>query len=480
MAPPFNRRTALLAAVAATLPLGSFPTLAQIDPAMKPDDARTLAQEAWVFGMPLVYIATQIDTVTHVAKPQGPFAPINQFAHYREFPDASNKTVVGLNVDTLYSLAALDLSQGPIVLSVPEMGNRFWLMQFIDAWNNVPHAPGSRTVGGKGGNFAIVGPAWKGTLPAGLTELRIPTNLVLIGGRTYTRDKDDYPAVHALQDQYKLVPLAEWGKAYTPPADVPLKPGVDSKTPVPAQVLAMSPEAFFSRLNALLVANPPEPADPATMARIARLGIAPGASFSMAAFTPEVRKAIEDGVAAGQKQMQAATRGKDVNGWDITLDMGRYGTNYPYRASWTFYGVGGNLAEDAVYPFASKDGDGAALNGAEHIRPAFLEGRDPAGECVLVPDDVRRRELPRAQCHQPLRARRPERDEVRRRRFADDLHPEPSAGCGPAGQLAAGAQGGRVQARLAPLCAEEGGRGWHLVSAGDQAGAVGRIANGPT
>ena len=233
MAPLFNRRTALLVAIATTLPFISFSARAQMDPAMKPDEARTLAQEAWVFGMPLVYIATQIDTVTHVAKPQGPFAPINQFAHYREFPDASNKTVVGLNVDTLYSLASLDLSQGPIVLSVPEMGNRFWLMQFIDAWNNVPHAPGSRTVGGKGGNFAIVGPAWKGTLPAGLTELRIPTNLVLIGGRTYTRDKDDYPAVHALQDQYKLVPLAEWGKAYTPPADVPLKPGVDSKTPVP-------------------------------------------------------------------------------------------------------------------------------------------------------------------------------------------------------------------------------------------------------
>ena len=52
-----------------------------------------------------------------------------------------------------------------MVLSIPEMGNRFWLMQIIDAWNNVPHAPGSRTVGGKGGNFAIVGPGWKGTLP---------------------------------------------------------------------------------------------------------------------------------------------------------------------------------------------------------------------------------------------------------------------------------------------------------------------------
>lgn len=146
--------------------------------------------------MPLVYIATQIDTITHVAKPHGPIAPINQLAQYREFPDASNRTVVGLNVDTLYSLAELDLSQGPIVLSVPDMGGRFWVKQLIDAWNNVPHAPGSRTVGGKGGNFAIVGPYWKGTLASGLTELRIPASIVLIGRRTYTADKEDYAAVH--------------------------------------------------------------------------------------------------------------------------------------------------------------------------------------------------------------------------------------------------------------------------------------------
>jgi hypothetical protein len=401
MAPQVNRRTALLAAMATTLPLGSFSALAQMDPAMKPEEARTLAQEAWVFGMPLVYIATQIDTVTHVAKPQGSFAPINQFAHYREFPDASNKTVVGLNVDTLYSLASLDLAQGPIVLSVPDMGNRFWLMQLVDAWNNVPHAPGSRTLGGKGGNFAIVGPAWTGTLPTGLTELRIPTDLVLLGGRTYTAGKEDYAAVHALQDQYRLVPLSEWGKAYTPPTDVPLKPGVDTSTSVPAQMLAMPPEAFFSRLNALLVTNPPEPADPATMARIARLGIAPGEPFSMTAFTPEVRKAIEEGVAAGQRQMQETTRGKEVNGWEITLDMGRYGTNYPYRASWTFYGIGGNLAEDAVYPLASKDGDGAALNGANKYILHFSKDEIPPvnafwsltmydAESYLVPNAIDR------------------------------------------------------------------------------------------
>ena len=394
-----SRRTMLFAATAMTLPITRFSALAQSD--LTPDEARTLAREAWVFGMPLVYIEKQIDALTHVTKPEGHFAPINQFAHYREFPDASNRTVVGFNVDTLYSLSNLDLSNGPIVLSIPDMGNRYWLMQLVDAWNNVPHAPGSRTVGGKGGNFAIVGPKWSGTLPSGLTELRVPTALIMVGGRTYTAGKDDYAAVHALQNQYKLTPLSEWGETYTPPANVPLKPGVDAKTPVTTQVLAMSPEAFFNRLNALLVDNPPDPADPQTMARLARLGVAPGATFSMAAFSPEVRKAIEEGVAQGQKLMHETARGKNVNGWEITLDMGRYGTNYPYRASWTFFGVGGNLAEDAIYPVAKTDGGGKPLDGADKYELRFAKNEmPPAGafwsltaydaNSYLVPNSINR------------------------------------------------------------------------------------------
>ena len=82
---------------------------------ISPDEAKAIAQEAWVFGMPLVYIEIQIDTATHVSKVDHARAPINQFVHYRAFPDASNRTVVGFNVDTLYSLAQLDLSREAVL-----------------------------------------------------------------------------------------------------------------------------------------------------------------------------------------------------------------------------------------------------------------------------------------------------------------------------------------------------------------------------
>src|SRR5262245_41281573 len=164
------------------------------------DAARSIAQDGYVFGLPLVYIALSAEVQTNVPKPEGGRAPFNQFDQHREFPDAKNNRIVGMNVDTLYSLANLDLTAEPIVLVVPPMkGNRWWIMQIIDAWNDVPAAPGSRTHDGKGGTFAIVGPNYKSEVPAGLEVIRVDTSLAMVGGRTYTGGPKDYALVHAIQ-----------------------------------------------------------------------------------------------------------------------------------------------------------------------------------------------------------------------------------------------------------------------------------------
>ena len=96
-------------------------------------------------------------------KPEGTRAPYDQFAHYRDFPDPESRTVVVWNVDTIYPIGFLDLSAEPIVLSIPPMGNRWWLMQIVDNWNDVPAAPGTRTFGNGGGNFALCGTKIAGT-----------------------------------------------------------------------------------------------------------------------------------------------------------------------------------------------------------------------------------------------------------------------------------------------------------------------------
>ena len=142
--------------------------------------------------------------------------------------------------------------------------------------------------------------------------------------------------------------------------------------------------------------------------------------------------------------MRETQRGKNVNGWDIALDMGRYGTNYPYRASWTFYGVGGNLPEDAIYPFAAKDGDGNLLNGANKYVLHFTKAEIPPvnafwsltmydAESYLVPNPINRYAL----------------GDRSGMKVGDDgsltiyIQSE-SPGADKAGQLAAGAKGRRV------------------------------------
>jgi hypothetical protein len=337
---------------------------------LTPADARTLARDAYVFGFPAIYIAKQQEILTNVPKPEGTRAPFNQFAHYRNFPDPTNRTVVLWNVDTLYSIGTLDLTDEPIVLSIPPMGDRWWLMQVIDDWNDVPAAPGTRTFGNEGGDFALCGPNFKGTLPAGLTEVRIDTSLAGLGGRTYTAGPADLTVVRKIQDQYTLIPLSQWkgkGTKYTPPAEVPVKGTVDLKTPLGDQVFGMTAEAFFSRLNELLVNNPARPDDAPAMARIARLGIAPGGTFSVSGFSPEVRKAIDEGIADAKQAIldQEPKLGKVVNGWALNLKGGRYGTDYLNRASATYFCVGANLAEDAVYPGTTKDSNGDLLDAAK-------------------------------------------------------------------------------------------------------------------
>ena len=346
---------------------------------LSPEQAKELAKDAFLFGMPAILIDIQFDFNSYVSKPDGAKAPVNQFAHFREFVDASNRSIVGFNVDNLYSLASLDLREEPVILSMPDMGDRYWIMQFIDAWNGVPAAPGSRSQGGKAANFVIAGPNWKGGFPEGMEVIKSPTTLTMIGGRTYCSGASDYAAVNALQDKCTLTPLSQWGKDYTPPNNVPLKEGFDGTKLVNQQVMGMSAEQYFKTLNRLLVDNPPYESDSEIMGRIASLGISPGADFSSGAFSPEVAEAIEDGYALGTQEMMAGIRnlGESVNNWSLTYDMGRFGTRYAYRASWTLIGVGGNLMEDAFYPNTMVDSEGNVYDGANNYTLSFKKEEIP-------------------------------------------------------------------------------------------------------
>src|SRR5262249_35445175 len=349
-------------------------------------DAAKLGVDAYVYGYPLVTMELTPRVVTNVAEPKGAHAPMGQFANLREYPNTSFKDVTAPNADTLYSSAFLDLGKEPYVLSLPNEAGRYYLMPMLSGWTDVFQVPGKRTTGTRAQTYAITGPGWKGTLPAGVKELKSPTNMVWILGRTYcTGTPEDYKAVHAIQDQYKLVPLSAYGKPYTAPAGS-VDPAVDMKTPVRDQVDRLSAADYFNLMAQLLKSNPPAKAEGPMGAKLRRLGIVPGQEFDLAKAEPAVRQGLDGAPKAGVEKIMGhfKTAGKGVNGWVFTTRTGLYGTDYLQRALVTAIGLGANRPQDAVYPTSEKDAAGRPYDGANTYVVRFAKGQRVPGQSRWV------------------------------------------------------------------------------------------------
>jgi len=337
-------------------------------PASQPgvEEVVSTAIEAYIYGYPLVTVDMTRKQLSNVATPEGTHAPMGQLNKMRVYPDASFKSVTAPNADTLYTTAFFDVSQEPWVLSVPDMGDRYYLLPMLDGWTNVFQVPGKRTTGGKDQKYVITGPNWSGTLPPGVTEYKSPTGMVWLIGRIYcTGTPEDYAKVHALQDKFSLVPLSSYGKPYTPmPGEVDAN--FDMKTPVRDQVDALSINDYFNYLARLMKTNPPAAADAPFVEKMKAIGLEPGKDFDpskLGAFDREIIKGVPK--LAQVKIMEYFKKAAEpVNGWMyLTKDVGVYGTNYIQRALVTAIGLGANRPQDAIYPTSQKDADGHEYDG---------------------------------------------------------------------------------------------------------------------
>ncbi len=178
------------------------------------DRTHEIAIEAYIYAFPMVLM--EMTRRVSFEIPSGSAASMNQFVHLRAFPDHTFTAVVRPNVDTLYSIAYFDVSEEPLVLTIPQGTDRYHMMPMIDMWTDVFACPGTRTTGSAGGHFAITGPRWSGKLPAGVQAIRSPTSIGWIIGRTKTNGVSDYETVHAIQNGYRLTPISRFGRPSSP------------------------------------------------------------------------------------------------------------------------------------------------------------------------------------------------------------------------------------------------------------------------
>src|SRR5262249_22734858 len=375
------RKQSLICSAAVSLAVGVV--VAQLTSAnaqtaqVNEQQAHAIAVEAYLYFYPLVTMDLTRRQMTNApAGKELGFGPQNTFNNVPVYPSASDRVVVRPNFDTLYSIAWLDLTKEPVIISVPDTKGRYYLLPMLDMWTDVFASPGWRTTGTEAQHFLVAPAGWRPDLvdrfidefrlPRETQRINAPTSQVWIIGRTKTDGPHDYDAVHEIQAGFKITPLSEWGR--TPrAAEVKADPSVDMVTPPKKQIDSMSGEKFFTYAAELLKVTKPHLTDQPIIAQLERIGIEPGKNFSIEKASPIVRRALEAAPARAQKLMEwkLPTLARVTNHWVMNTDtMGVYGNYYVKRAIIAQQGLGANLPEDAVYPLNLADQTGRSLDGA--------------------------------------------------------------------------------------------------------------------
>lgn len=349
-------------------------------PALTEVEAHAIGVDAYIYFYPLISMDITRKQSTNI-EPGKEFGkgPMNTFVNVPEFPPANLKLVVRVNFDTLYSIAWLDLTKEPVVVSAPDTSGRFYLLPILDMWTDVFASPGWRTTGTQAGNFLVTPAGWNAAVPDGMTRISAPTPYVWVIGRTKTDGPPDYEAVHKIQAGYKVTALSDWGKSPRP-IEAKIDPSVDMKTAPKVQVDTMPAGKYFAYAAELMKLHPPHLTDQPIVAQMKRIGIVPGQSFDFEKLPPAVQKGLGAAPEAGQKLMEwkLPTLARVANHWSMNTDtMGVYGNYYLKRAIVAQQGLGANLPEDAIYPLNLGDEAGRPLDGANKYTLHFEKGATP-------------------------------------------------------------------------------------------------------
>jgi len=340
-------------------------------------EAHAIGVDAYLYFYPLITMditrkqSTNIEPGKEIAK-----GPMNMFVNVPTYPPADMRLVVRPNFDTLYSVAWLDLTKEPMIVSVPDTNGRYYLLPMLDMWTDVFASPGWRTTDTQAGNFLITPPGWTGDTPSGMMRIDAPTPIVWVIGRTKTDGPSDYDAIHKIQAGYKVTPLSQ---NYLPPT-VKIDPLVDMKTPPKLQLDTMPAEKYFAYAAELLKVIPSHITDQPMIAQLKKIGFESGKSFELDKANPAIRKALESAPEDAKQLMawKVPTLARVVNGWSMNTDtMGVYGNYYLKRAIIAQLGLGANLPEDAIYPINLADESGKPLHGANKYTLHFDKGDAP-------------------------------------------------------------------------------------------------------
>jgi len=338
-----------------------------------PDEARAIAKDAYIYAFPMMesYRTMYVQAVDRTAP--GYRGPFNELTHMTELLGPEFEDVVRPNNDTMYSFAWLDLRAQPMVISVPEISDRYYSVQLIDMFTHNFAYIGTRTTGTAAGSYVVAGPRWEGPAPDSTRgAFQSETDFVYCIIRTEVRGPEDVAAVLALQKRYFITPM----NVFLGRATAPAAAGITFPSYVPQRVRSAG---FIDLFNFLLGQVVVVPEEQALMERFAEIGVQPGALSASLRLSPSLRQAIEAGMGEGIVAIANGARDpstlegvtlRTAGGWSGMNGLFGNGRSmrgkYLTRAVAAMVGLYGNDFEEAYYPMASEDASGNALDGSKY------------------------------------------------------------------------------------------------------------------
>jgi hypothetical protein len=398
-------RTILVTASLVCAVMLTHPSVTRAQDKLTPAEAKAIGKEVFLWGMhPVAIYHLRYNQGQNEKSPA--YAGINRLRWYRKPLTAADRFATTPNATTLYGLALLDLSKEPVVLTVPEIKDHYWSVQFADNYSRWwPLNVGSQFTPAGPLRRLPIGPNWKGKVPpefVGADIMQSPSDFVAVTARVALTDDtpEELKRVNEIQDGITLLSLGQWtavGKKAVKAEDVPVTkgdyptyPGMEN-VKEPGKLKGME----FLRWVSLVLNDPTFTkqedgyAERTAFQRFERLGLKAGQSFDPDKLPAEIRTAVEEGIdearAEATKSFQAM--GQEMRGWRLSTDLGYKDSDWKLRAACGMYAVLGPVpSRSHTAALGINDSKGRPLSGEHRYTITFdLKDLPPVTEFWEMP-----------------------------------------------------------------------------------------------
>ncbi|WP_375459512.1 DUF1254 domain-containing protein [uncultured Enterovirga sp.] len=306
-------------------------------------------------------------------------APLNRLTMLTDYVDPEERNVACPNQDVVYGLGLLALDLSPVVIQVPDFGDRFWVYQIVDLRTDSFVKLG-KMHGTKPGFYLLVGPNWQGEVPRGITRVfRASSSTGLAAPRIFQDDTpEDKRAIQDVLTGIVMYPLADYdGRmksiAWRGLPRVPGPPHGEEET------RWVSPERFFDELPLVLADAPPLPGEEARYAQVLAVLAAAGGH-------PTLKQAMIDAAKDAEATLvdplfQFRNYGRPLpHHWSSVANVSAFGTDYFTRTAVAKSNILVNAPDETKYFYQDLDAAGARLNSAGRYSVTFAKDATPPVE----------------------------------------------------------------------------------------------------